>query len=60
VTHSFNPDQRYAGLRITGRSASAVTLEAPPDGNIAPPGYYLLFVINENGIPSRGQFISIA
>lgn len=59
VTHSFNMDQRHVGLKITSRSGTAVKLEAPPNGNIAPPGVYLLFLLNGQGVPSMGQFISL-
>jgi hypothetical protein len=60
VTHSFNPDQRYVGLNIVGRSGGTLTLAAPPDGNIAPPGYYLLFILNSGGVPSPGKYVNIA
>jgi hypothetical protein len=32
---------------------------APPAGTIAPPGAYLLFLINTNGVPSVGQMVTI-
>jgi hypothetical protein len=51
-THSFNPDQRYVGLAIAGRSGNSLILESPPDGNVAPPGFYLLFILNSDGVPS--------
>src|SRR5690606_36883994 len=47
VTHSFDQDQRYIPLTITastGGTAPAVTVTAPDDGNIAPPGYYTLWI----------------
>ena len=59
VTHSFNMDQRHVGLDISARSAATLTLESPPNGNIAPPGYYLLFVLTAAGIPSLGKFIQL-
>ena len=34
-------------------------LEAPPNGNVAPPGYYLLFILTAQGVPSEGRFIRI-
>lgn len=43
VTHSLNFDQRAVGLVIVSRSGSTISLQAPPDADIAPPGYYLLF-----------------
>ncbi len=60
VTHSFNMDQRYVGLRITGRSTSDLTLETPPEAGIAPPGYYMLFLVNDAGVPSVARFVRLA
>jgi hypothetical protein len=57
VTHGFNFDQRYVRLLIKSRSPTGLTVISPPDNNIAPPGYYLLFVISRNNIPSEGKFI---
>ena len=59
VTHAFNSDQRYIGLRFTHGGGDRLIVAPPPDGNIAPPGFYLLFLIDVNGIPSEGKFIQI-
>jgi hypothetical protein len=48
------------GLHIAGRSGNTLTLAAPPNGNIAPPGYYLLFILNSDGVPSVGKYVSLA
>jgi hypothetical protein len=58
-THSFDADQRYVGLVIQGRTATSVTVTSPPDHNIAPPGYYMLFIVNNNGVPSTGRFVRV-
>ena len=58
TTHSFNPDQRMLGLEIRSHTGSDLTLGAPPDGFVAPPGYYLLFLIN-NGVPSIAKFVRV-
>ena len=59
VTHGFDADQRYVGLTIQSHTASQLTLVAPPNKNVAPPGYYLLFVVENDGIPSIGKFVKI-
>lgn len=59
VTHSFNSHQRYVGLRILGRQSNSLTLLAPGDARVAPPGYYMLFVIDELGIPSHARFVRL-
>ena len=58
VTHSFDMDQRLVGLNFSNGGTS-LTATAPPSGNIAPPGYYLLFLVNRNGVPSVGSFVQI-
>ena len=59
VTHSFNMDQRLVGMSFTAGSGS-LTVTAPPNGNIAPPGYYMLFLLNSSGVPSVAKFIQLA
>jgi hypothetical protein len=59
VTHAFNQNQRYVGCAITGTSATAVTATAPPDGTIAPPGWYLLFLVDHDRSPSTGAWIRL-
>ena len=59
VTHSFNHSQRFVGLTITARTGNSVTLKAPPDANIAPPGHYMLFLLNGLGVPSVAVFIQV-
>src|SRR5262249_34518991 len=34
-----------------------LTVQAPPNGNTAPPGYYMLFILNGNGVPSVATFV---
>lgn len=58
-THAFDMSQREIGLSFTA-SGSTLTLTAPPNGNVAPPGYYLLFVLDGNGVPSVGQWVKIS
>jgi plastocyanin len=59
VTHGFNQSQRYIGCAITGTSATAVQATAPPDGTVAPPGHYLLFLVDRDRAPSTGTWIRL-
>lgn len=59
VTHGFNHNQHYVGCTITGRTGSAVNATAPPDGTIAPPGYYLLFLVDQDRVPSMANWIRL-
>jgi hypothetical protein len=43
-THLVDDDQRNVVLRVVSRSGNRLTVAAPPNGNVAPPGPYMLFV----------------
>ena len=58
VTHGFNQTQRYVGCTFTP-TAGALTVTAPPDGNVAPPGFYMLFIVNGGGVPSVAHWIRL-
>ena len=60
VTHAFNHDQRYVGCAITGGAGGSVQATAPPDGNHAPPGHYLLFLVDHDRIPSVGAWVHLS
>ena len=34
-------------------------MQAPPNGNVAPPGYYMLFLISSEGVPSVARFVRL-
>jgi hypothetical protein len=59
TTHTLNTDQRYVQLRIEGREIGELRVRAPYDSTIAPPGWYMLFLLTEDKIPSRGQFVQL-
>lgn len=59
VTHGWNQSQRFVGCAITGTAAGSVDVLAPPDGNVAPPGYYLLFIVDGARVPSVGRWIHV-
>ncbi|MFN0060865.1 MAG: galactose oxidase-like domain-containing protein [Planctomycetota bacterium] len=59
VTHAFDHSQRYVPLTATQTSATSVLVNAPANGALAPPGYYMLFLVSANDIPSEARFIRI-
>jgi hypothetical protein len=59
VTHAFNMDQRLVGL-VSSAGSGVLTVTGPPNGNIAPPGYYMLFLINNAGVPSVAKFVQLS
>src|SRR3954467_5900546 len=59
VTHSNNMEQRYIPLSFTA-GATTITATAPANANIAPPGFYMLFIVDANGVPSVASMVKIA
>ncbi|MGH3484612.1 MAG: galactose oxidase-like domain-containing protein [Nocardioidaceae bacterium] len=59
VTHSFNFDQRFLPLQFTRPTSNTLQATVPPLGR-TPPGYYLLFIVNDRGVPSEARIIRIA
>ncbi len=57
-THSFNPEQRLIPVPFT-QSGTTVTGTVDPSPDKIPPGYYMLFVFNTNGVPSVAKMISV-
>ncbi|MFQ5494509.1 MAG: galactose oxidase-like domain-containing protein, partial [Phycisphaerae bacterium] len=60
VTHSVNMDQRYVGLSFSLGNSGALLVTAPSDGNRAPPGYYMLFLVDAQGVPSVAKMVRLA
>jgi hypothetical protein len=51
VTHATNMGQRFLPLSFSAATGT-LTVTAPSDANLAPPGNYMLFLVNTNGVPS--------
>lgn len=64
VTHSSDPNQREVELPIketTGPAGEKQSLEVSltSNSNLAPPGYYMVFLINSQGVPSVAQWVHV-
>ena len=64
-THAFDMEQRLIGLcgaslQTTCTGSGQLSLTTPPNGNIAPPGYYMLFLLDSAGVPSVARFIQLS
>jgi hypothetical protein len=59
VTHSFNAGQRinFLPAQVTG---GTLTATAPPNANVCPPGHYMLFIVDLQGVPSVAQIIQVS
>jgi len=58
VTHAFDANQRANNLKFT-KTSTNVKVTAPANGKLAPPGHYLVFILNRNGVPSVGKVIKV-
>ena len=58
VTHAFNQSQYINELSFS-QTTGGLNVTAPPNGNVAPPGYYLLFILNGSGVPSVAKFVQL-
>jgi hypothetical protein len=56
VTHAFDENQRYIEPTFAP-IAGGLDIIAPTSVNIAIPGYYMLFLVDTNGVPSVGSFV---
>jgi Domain of unknown function (DUF1929)/FG-GAP repeat len=58
ATHSQDQGQRYVPLTFD-TSGSTITATAPANSNIAPAGYYMLFITDNAGVPSVAKMIKL-
>jgi hypothetical protein len=58
VTHAFDQNQRLNALQFT-KGTGTVDMTAPANANLAPPGHYMLFIVNGNGVPSIGSILQL-
>lgn len=59
-THAFNPDQRCIFLEFDALTANRLQVTAPPGGGVAPPGNYMVFLIDTKGRPcAYARFIRV-
>ena len=60
MTHAFDANQRYVQLALSGPpTTTSATVLGPPDRQTAPPGHYMLFVLNQNRVPSVARVIRL-
>ncbi|MGW6419001.1 galactose oxidase-like domain-containing protein [Streptomyces sp. NPDC055055] len=60
VTHSTDVEQRSVALGLTrGQDGMTLTVEVPRDRTLVPPGWYMLFVTDDRGVPSEATWIQV-
>ena len=58
ATHSVNMDQRFIQLPFTANGGTA-RRQLPSRAGDVPPGYYMLFVLNDQGVPSVARMVRV-
>ena len=48
----------HGGIVVYG-GLGTLTVTGPPNSNIAPPGYYMLFILNSSGVPAVVDFVQL-
>jgi hypothetical protein len=57
-THVTNIEQRSVGA-VVKQTANGITVQIPEDQNVLPNGWYMLFVVNADGMPSEAQMVRV-
>lgn len=59
TTHAFDMAQRYLSLEFV-RFQGGLVVKAPRNNNVAPPGHYMLFLVDDKGVPSHGEIVRVS
>ena len=59
TTHTNDMSQRFMRLSFT-KTSTGLNVVMPANANIAPPGFYLLFILNGTGVPSVGSMVQMS
>jgi galactose oxidase-like protein len=58
VTHAFDQNQRYVPLTFQ-QATGGLTVQSPSSAILAPPGYYMLFIVKSTGVPSVASILKL-
>lgn len=58
VTHAFDENARALNLNFS-QTSGGLNVQMPDNGNYAPPGYYLLSIVDGNGVPSTAGMVRL-
>ena len=59
TTHSFDNGQRLVDVPIESQQAGTVRGRVPANRNLAAPGWYMLFLVDQHGVPSVAEWIQL-
>jgi hypothetical protein len=60
TTHSFNGTQRLVDVPFTLVPPNTLSADVPAEPNVAPPGWYMLFLTDHDGVPSLGHWVHLS
>jgi hypothetical protein len=60
TTHSFDTSQRLVDLPIAAQANGVAMVRVPANPNLAPPGWYMLFVVSLDGVPSVARWVHLS
>ena len=60
TTHSTDGEQRLVDLPHQAADPGQISLQLPPDPRIAPPGWYMLFAVSPDGVPSEAAWVHLS
>jgi hypothetical protein len=60
TTHGFNMTQRIVHLSFTRAADGTLQVQMPTNPNLAPPGPYMLFLLNSQGVPSKAAMLFLS
>jgi hypothetical protein len=59
-THHTDTDQRYLPLDFSRDGRCDLHLQVPDGAGLLPPGYYLVFILDDCDVPSVGKFVQVS
>lgn len=59
ATHSLNSTQRLVDLDLVSQAGGTVRAKVTNEPNLAPPGWYMLFLVDNDGVPSVAKWIHL-
>lgn len=60
TTHQINTDVRRLSLDFTFNGSGNYTIDAHDNINVMTPGYWMLFAVNQNGVPSEAAIVHVS
>jgi DNA-binding beta-propeller fold protein YncE len=59
TTHSYDSDQRLVDVPFKRHGVCKLNAQMPDNPNLAPPGHYMLFLVNKKGVPSIAKWVHV-